>query len=808
MVFDILGRLKKDRRSALTKGEERKLFRKKYLYFKNLLSSNNEVLEIMADMEEKFSGEFVFDRYYIDSNTRKLSDKVYSIIENLNSLSDEKYYELYGIYKRIKSEVEDILTKKIDIPVTGPVIPIENIDREMIGAAGGKMANLGEVKNRLGLPVPEGFAVTAYAFKKFMDHNNLTSEINKKLYILDLKNMEGLQHLSKEIQDMILNAEMPADLKQSIIDSYERIIERTGRRVSMSVRSSAVQEDGEFSFAGQYATALGVMEKDVVIAKYKEILASLFTPRAIFYYRTKGFTEEDMVMSVGIMTMIDAKMSGVMYSHDPNDPHKGVIIINAVWGLGTNAVDGQVSPYIYVVSKNNNVVLEQKAAVQKTMMTIDPENGIVEVDVPEELERQSGLDAKQIFTLAEYANTLEKHYNRPQDIEWAIDGDDNIYILQTRPLKISNRSTRVKSIPTRVEGYNILIDKGAIACKGIAAGKAFFVRKEEDLHNFPSGAVLVARHTSPKFVTVMDKASAIITDIGSATGHMASLSREFQVPTILNTNVATSVIEEGQEITVDAINSNIYEGRVIEIIELAAKREDFFKITPLFKTLRKVLKKIVPLNLVDPEDTTFVPQYCRTFHDITRFSHEKAMNEMFRISDREEVKKGDAVKLALKIPLDISLVDLGSGIEEGYKNVGIKNIRSKPMVAFLNGLMSAKWPGPRPSDVQGIPSATQKGKLYEKSFAMVSEEYMNFSIRLGYHLSTVEAYAGSNTNDNYIQFFFKGGGASMDRRLRRATLISGILESLDFRIKRSGDVIEAKITKYDEPSIIINPANE
>ncbi len=802
MSFDIFRKLKKDKNINPFINEDKRLLQKKYLSFKNLLSSNNRVLEIMADMEEKISGEYLFDRQYIDSRYKTVSEQVFNIIQNLNEISGERYPQLYNILKKINSDIIEISTRKIEIPVTDFTIPLDHINKDMVTAVGGKIANLGEVQNVLKLPVPEGFTITAYAFKRFMEYNNLMEGINKKLYILDLKNMEKLTSVSREIREMITGAEIPDDLGESILAEYENLMKKIGNTVSVSVRSSAVQEDGEFSFAGQYATALGVMNKEAILEQYKEILASLFTPRAIFYYRSKGFTEDDMVMSVGIMTMVNAKASGVMYSHDPTDLHKNVIIINAVWGLGTSAVDGQVSPDMYIVSKSNNVILEQKVAAQRIMLVQSPDQGVIEVKVPEYLENRSCLTENQVMILGRFAHVIESHYNKPQDIEWAIDQDNNIYILQTRPLRISAKTTKAKPIPIRMEGHKILLDRGAIACKGIASGKAYFVREDEDLNSFPAGAVLIAKHTSTKFVTVMDKASAIITDVGSATGHMASLSREFQIPTILNANIATEVIKHGQEITVDAVNCNIYEGRVGALLEMASKREDPFKSTPLFKTFRRVLKRIVPLNLIDPEDKGFSIENCRTFHDITRFAHEKAMTEMFKISDQKEIRKGDAVKLVLKIPLDVSLIDIGQGIEEGYKKIAVQNVLSKPMKAFLKGMMSVKWPEPKPADLKSIPSAAQEGQLHEKSFAMVSKEYMNFNIRLGYHLSTVEAYAGENTNDNYIQFFFKGGGASLDRRLRRTALIKDILGRLDFKVICTGDVIEAKITKYEVESIL------
>jgi len=364
--------------------------------------------------------------------------------------------------------------------------------------------------------------------------------------------------------------------------------------------------------------------------------------------------------------------------------------------------------------------------------------------------------------------------------------------------------------PVPLKGHKVLIEGGVIACRGVGTGIAYLVNKVEDLKNFPDGAVLVARHTSPTFVTVMNKATAIVTDAGSATGYIASLARDFHVPTILNTKTATKRITSGMEITVDAINSNVYEGRVDEVIELGQKRENLFKNTHVFKILEEVLKKIVPLNLVYLRVDSFKPELCKTFHDITHFVNEVSLDEMFKISNRHDVKEGEAVRLVLKIPLKIYIIDLNGGIETSAKMITINNIYSIPMNAFLKGIMSMKWPGPKPKNVTGLASVVaniaietsiHRDRGWGKSFALISREYMNFNIRLGYHLSTVEAYAGDNIDHNYIRFHFKGGGASIERRLRRTRLIKEILEKLDFEVDRIGDMLNARITRYQRSTI-------
>jgi len=799
---------------------KREPLRKRYQSFQELLSSNNNVLELMADMEEKLSGEFLFDRHYINQKITEIAEGVKKTVYKLNEISGNKYYVLHERFFEIISKIEKFLTKHWEIPASPNTLPLDEITKEMIDRLGGKNANLGEVRNRLRIPTPDGFAISAFAFKSFMEHNKILEQINKILFELKVDNLEELNNKSKEIQKQVIKAEIPKDLEQEIQDAYLKLSDRCGKKVSVSVRSSALQEDGTFSFAGQYATFLNV-PSDLILQKYKEVIASLFTPRAIFYYKTKGLHEHEMVMSVGVLAMIDAKAAGVMYSRDPNNPEADTLIISAARGLGKSVVDGVVTPETYIISRNNPPlppfskggmvgfeIISKNIPEQKSMYICRPDGEIEEVTLTDEMKGTQSLNDDQIKALAEYAIALENHYKSPQDIEWAIDRDDRPYILQTRPLIIMNEKAR--PVPTHIEGYNILIDRGVIACKGIGFGKAFIVRKEEDLKEFPDGAVLVAKHTSTKYVTVMNKAKAIITDVGGATGHMASLAREFGVPTILDTEIATNIIQEDQELTVDAINCTIYEGHLKELEEFAEKREEPFKSTMIFQTLEKVLKWVVPLNLVDPDDVRFKPESCETLHDITRFCHEMVMREMFKITEITSQEVCGSPKLEAPIPMEVYLIDLDGGIKGAPKKITPEYIDSSPFNAYYSGLASMKWPEPRPFDVKGFMSmvahtaSIPEGELYnigDRSFSFITGEYMNFSVRLGYHLSTVEAYAGESINDNYIRFFFKGGGAGRDRRFRRVRLVTEILKRMDFNVKVIEDIIDANITKYKKTAI-------
>ncbi|KWT78992.1 PEP/pyruvate-binding domain-containing protein [Candidatus Magnetominusculus xianensis] len=788
------------------------VFARKYASFQALLNANNSILEKMADMEDKLSGEYLIDRQYIVHNAVAISENVKDVIDRLNEIAHGKYTGLYERYKHISIGLEEAYTRRKPVADGSLTVAFDGINKSMADLVGGKNANLGEMKNAVSIPIPKGFAITSTAYIRFMQHNGFLDKINSTLSSLSVDNLDELRAASKEIKDKILNAEIPPDMYSAIMDTYDGVFE--GRDTTVSIRSSAIEEDDDFSFAGQYSTYLNVRKAEVT-QKYKAVIASLFSDNAIFYYKTKGFKETDMAMAVGVVEMVRARAGGVMYSNDPNDPAIANITINAVWGLGSTVVDGTATPQSYLIAKEPALKIISAAIPEQQIMAVCNENSSVdEVQTPVTKRGSASISDEEIITLSKYALTLEEHFGVTQDIEWAIDQSGQLLFLQTRPLHVYAHEV-TPHVPTDIKGHKRLIGKGVVTCKGIGHGKAFIIRREDDLLDFPEGGVLIARTTSPRYVTVMNKAAAIVTNIGGTTGHMASLAREYQVPTLLDTEIATDVIRHEQEITVDAVNGCVYEGYVRELIDNYENKPNPFRETLLFKILSQVLTWIVPLNLIHPEAEEFSPKNCATFHDITRFAHEKAMQHMFQITDVAAVQpEFGAVKMVTGLPIDLAVIDLGGGIRasEGRpKRLTPEHVSSTPFIAFFKGLTSMRWPQGRPVDVGGFMgmiahsatmSEAQLDEIAKCSFVFLSDHYMNFSIRLGYHLSLVEAYVTDNLNDNYIQFHFKGGGAQEDRRLRRVRLISEILREIDFdSIVVKGDVIDARLSKYKKQSI-------
>ncbi len=788
-----------------TKGTDQRKsgLEERYAHFQRLLQANNQVLALMADMEEKLSGDFLFDFEYIRATVQNLIRETLALATALIGLGGDRYQALMAACNRISQDIESILTNRREIPQAPPVMFFETLDAGKVEMVGGKNANLGEMRTRVKVPVPNGFAITSYAYKMFLDYNNITQRITEMLGSWRMSDLDSLGRVSEELKETIYQARMPLELETALQEAYEQLAAQEKCRPFLAVRSSAIGEDLSFTFAGQYATYLNVPATELV-ESYKKIIASLFTARALYYYKNKGFKEEEMAMGVVVMPMIRARASGVLFSRNPEGDHRNTALINAVWGLGKYAVAGTIEPDQYVVAREPlGQVLEQQIPIKPVMLRCRPQGGVEELPVAEDMQARPCLQERHLTELMRHALTLEKHFNKPQDIEWALDDEDRIWILQSRLLKIPEKKSTTPR-PRTVSGHRILLDKGSVAYRGVGAGPVVMVRREEDLKNFPAGGVLVSRHTSPNYVTVMHLAAAIITDAGSPTGHMALLSREFRVPTILNTGIATQVLAPGMEVTVDADYKNVYEGIVTELLEEKATDADELADSTVFKTLKSVLKKIIPLNLLNPKEASFAPEYCRTIHDIVRFAHEYSMREMFNL--REHGKTGDALVLESDLPFKVNIVDLGGGLKPGLRRRAKPDqIRSLPFKAFWEGVASMRWPKAKPENIKSISSvfvktdeqvAEGEDPYRDQSYVLISENYLNFSIHLGYHFSNVEAYVSDQVNDNYLTFHFHGGGSTPERRERRVRLIEAIIDRIDLQHHRKGDIIEARLSKY------------
>ncbi|HMK64901.1 MAG TPA: PEP/pyruvate-binding domain-containing protein [Thermodesulfobacteriota bacterium] len=808
-MFKILARFKKSKVEKKKSSPQKSFLLHKYDHFKAVLSENNRALTIITDLEHIFYEDRPFDWSYVQNEAGKLVETTCRIAEDLNALTGAKYPDLFDAAEKVSLEIFQGLERKKPLAPTALVLPLEQIGQEQVVDVGGKAANLGEIQNRVHLPVPQGFAVSAYACQHFLSFNHFPEKIERMLEGLEVNDTERLMNVSQEIRSLVIQGQLPPDLEEALLRAITDLREKIGTPMRLAVRSSATSEDSESSFAGQHSTVLNVNE-ETFLSAYKQVVASTFNPRAIFYRRSKGYLDEDVIMSIACIAMVDALSSGVLYTVDPNNSSREVILISAVWGLGVSLVDGSFNSDFYQINKRDRSIEIEQVARKEVRVYADPVQGIKEGPVAHVFKEKPCLTRSQIKLLVEYALQLEAHYQVPLDIEWAIDQGGKLFILQARPLRFAEE-TAIGESKEEIEDevLPILLRGGASAAKGTASGLAYVIKSDHNLLNIPEGAILIAPQTSPRLVPIIGKVQAIVTDVGSVTGHMASVAREFQIPTLVDTENATAVIPHGQVITVDATNAVIYQGRIEKLLQ-KGKPINPMHGSPIYKALQTILKKIAPLHLIDPKQENFKPASCETIHDIIRFSHEIAMQEMFQIGENIENGKNVAIRFRSKVPLDLYLVDLGGGLEvpPEQKEARPENILSIPFKSLYQGMTheGIQWLGQERISWSGLGSVFMENILHDPltdgnmggpSYAVLSEKYLNFNSRLGYHFATLDTYCGQNINNNYVTFYFKGGAADIERRTRRAQLIASILKKMGFRVEQRGDMIKGELKKLN-----------
>jgi pyruvate,water dikinase len=454
---------------------------------------------------------------------------------------------------------------------------VRNTDVSLVG---GKNASLGEMINA-GLPVPPGFAVTAYSYEKYIQEKKIAEQIYKiiKETVTDLNDPKQYDVASKKIRELIEKTQMPKDIEIAIRTAYKQLNERLDLTDTfVAVRSSATAEDlPDASFAGQQETYLNVKGADELIEKVRKCWSSLFTPRAIFYRNEKGFPHEKVFISVGVQKMVNSGCAGVMFTINPVTGDRDEIVIEGNYGLGETVVSGAVNPDDFVIDKATTAIKERRIARKTVEYIRDPKTGkTVHLEIPAEKQKITCITDEEIFALAELAKRIEKHYGKPMDIEWAIDQDlfypQSMFIVQARPETIFGTKTMEapKMEASQHEQLKVIVRGISAGRRGYGIGKATVVLNPDDANrDMKKGDVLVTGMTDPDFVPFMKMASAIVTDKGGITSHAAIVSRELNIPCVVGTEIATQVMKTGQEYTVDSRNGIIYEGIMEQAVQPA-----------------------------------------------------------------------------------------------------------------------------------------------------------------------------------------------------------------------------------------------
>lgn len=440
------------------------------------------------------------------------------------------------------------------------ILGFDEIGIKDIPLVGGKNASLGEMR-RLGLPVPNGFAITAYAYRYFLEKAALVEKLKKALKGLKVNDTKALQKAGQKARSLILKAELPTELAEAIVKAY--------KPGAVAVRSSATAEDlPEASFAGQQESFLNVRGPKALLTACKKCYASLFTNRAIAYRAKNHFDHFDVALSIGVQAMVRSTAAGVMFTLDTESGFRDVVFITGSFGYGEAVVQGAVNPDEFYVFKPTMALIDKRLGAAKKFCLSD----------------------KEAVKLAEWALLAEKHYKKPMDLEWA--KEDKLYIVQARPETVQSQKSAI------LEEYKLL-QKGKVLVTGrsvgnkIASGTAHVIKHVKDINKFKEGEILVTEMTDPDWVPIMSKAAAIITDRGGRTSHAAIVSRELGLPCLVGTNRATKTIKNGQKVTVNCASGE--EGQALEgLLKFTIHTVDVKKFPPL--------KTKVMLNVSNPDE--------------------------------------------------------------------------------------------------------------------------------------------------------------------------------------------------------------
>ena len=766
--------------------------RDKYISFRRLLSLNSECLELMAGLQE--------DLHYVPplrdvlgGRVVSIFDKARGIVDALEKMSGTTYPVLTQALKEQQGEIQSYISLRQESTPLRLAVWLSEIGSEAVGEVGGKAAALGEIKNKLGLPVPNGYVLTTESYRQFCGIP-LWTAIRDSLRQAELGDLEGLQAISAHLTELVMACPVPRAVEVAII---ERARVLAHEAPGLAVRSSAVGEGGVRSFAGQFLSLINV-PPDQTIEAYKRVVAGRFSERALSYRLSTGLPEVESPMAVLILPVISARAAGILYTRDPKDAKRDVLWVTSTRGLGLDIASGRVTPDLFVVSRRRpHSIIESQIVQKEEEIVLQESGGVSHTPLTSGQSAAPSLEPDHLRMLSEYGCQIEEYFHAPQDIEWVLDQAGAIWILQARPLVVADRA-RPK---TRPRG-EVLISGGATVYPGQVSGQAYLAEDRQALLKTPEGAIAIIRRASPEIVEVFPRIAGLVAERGNLAGHAATLLREFKVPSVLQMAAAFDRIKAGEAISLDASQSVVYKGNLwpappVQITLAERYRE---------RSGDTLSRRLLTLHLLDAGSFSFRPRGCKSAHDVLRYCHERAVEVMFALQDRElEHHPHRSKKLLASVPVNLFVLDLGGGMDKSVAEadeVTPAQITSRPFQALWRGIThpAVSWKRQMPASLGDLASiitgslASQHSvvrALGDRSYLLVADEYMNLNSRLAYHFSLVDACLSDNASNNYISFRFTGGGSTRERRSLRACFLEACLAHYDFIVDRRGDLVNA-----------------
>ncbi len=799
--------------------QEIDIWRVKALFnnFRKILQLNTLVFEQIAAMDRALGGEYIFDQSFLEESVRTIASHVHHVTYNLNALTNNGYIPLYDRYQDIRVILDDILagnTKALSCP---PVLPLDSLSWELEPLVGIDLVCLAELRHHPGIKARDGLVISSDATRAVL--NNTSSAAPS----------------ATEMSFDLVTEGLDSALQPMLAEHFRPLLSISATR--LDGLSAEVRDLGEFLLKEDTNGSLVLLAEEALPLEQAtgSPSPSSPSPRETIGRSRLESSREDLFLK-GIIRIIAIAAERCYTLYPDTEPNFALYLRPASNALArgtitTRAAIKSATPLLTVTSwipgNRQEMDIHQlrrvfpfdfvSSTVTPKIMDLPFPDGMQATGITQEYRQfrrgSATILPREIQALAETAMTLERIMGVPVIMHWEYLESGRFVVTRLFPFLEKPAKPTAIELEREMKNAAILGEGGQVVQSGVAAGIVFHVTQDTNLNDFPIGGVAVAPIAAPQLTPILHRASAVLTEHGNPIGHLATVAREASLPAVFGIPGILGKLPNGTEVTVDAGQGRVYEGVLNHLLQQGKSETSFSPIDPEYRVLRRLLRFISPLKLVNPDDPNFSAQNCRSFHDIIHFCHEMAVDELAHFQERRPGLRGiRTTRLHLPVQMGINLLDVGGGLpDKPEEHLGPADILSEPFAIFLDGLLHPQAAGDELPTlgirdiISAIPRTSGIGSVSPEmsvdNLAILSQEYMNLSLRLGYHFSVIDAHLASDRHRNYIYFRFIGGLADQARRARRALFISDVLGAMDFKVFWKGDLVVGRM-KFEEKDVL------
>ncbi len=804
---------------SVSGAQEIDIWRVKALFnnFRKILQLNTLVFEQIAAMDRALGGEYIFDQNFLEESVRTIASHVHHVTYNLNALTNNGYIPLYDRYQEIRIILDDILAGNTKVLACPPVLPLDSLSWELEPLVGIDLVCLAELRHHPGIKARDGLVISSDATRAILNNTTYAAPSATELSI-----------------DLVTES-LRSSLQLMLTGQFRPLLSISATR--LDGLPGDPRDLGKFLLKEDGSGSLVVLAEDSLPLEQAtgSPSPSSPSPKETIGRDSADSGLEDLFLK-GITRIITIAAERCHTLYPDTEPHFALFLrpaSNALirGSITTRAVNKTPTPLLTVTSwlpgNRQEMDIHQlrrifpfdlvsSTVTPKSMDHPFPDGLQATSTAPEYRHFRRGsatILPRDIQALAETAMTLERIMGVPVIMHWEYLENGKFVVTRLFPYLEKPAKPTALELKQEMKNATILGEGGQVVQSGVAAGTVFHVTQDTNLNDFPIGGVAVAPIATPQLTPILHRASAVLTEHGNPIGHLATVAREISLPTVFGLPGILEQLPNGTEVTVDAGQGCVYKGVLNHLLQQGNSENSFSPIDPEYRVLRRLLRFISPLKLVNPDDPHFSAQNCRSFHDIIHFCHEMAVDELAHFQERRPGLRGiRTTRLQLPGQMNINLLDIGGGLPDGpVQQLGPADILSEPFAIFLDGLLHPQAAGEDLPTlgirdiISSIPRTSRLSSVSPEmsgdNLAILSQEYMNLSLRLGYHFSVIDAHLANDRLRNYIYFRFVGGLADQTRRARRALFISDVLGAMDFKVFWKGDLVVGRM-KFEEKNVL------